>query len=52
MTCNIAHRSFDDPELYMRRSERQRRGSFDFVKEGKLQKQAQIGRLRVRFLIF
>lgn len=40
--------SFDDPELYMRRSERRKRGSFDFVKEGKLQKQAQIGRLRVR----
>jgi hypothetical protein len=32
----------------MRRSERRKRGSFDFVKEGKLQKQAQIGRLRVR----
>lgn len=39
--------SFEDPELYMRRSERRKRGSFDFVKEGKLQKQAQIGRLRV-----
>jgi hypothetical protein len=35
----------------MRRSERRKRGSFDFVKEGKLQKQAQIGRLRVRFCI-
>jgi hypothetical protein len=32
----------------MRRTERRKRGSFDFVKEGKLQKQAQIGRLRVR----
>ena len=40
--------SFEDPELYMRRTERRKRGSFDFVKEGKLQKQAQIGRLRVR----
>ena len=44
--------SFEDPELYMRRTERRKRGSFDFVKEGKLQKQAQIGRLRVRLRLW
>ncbi len=35
--------------MYVRRSgDRRKRATFDFVKEGKLQKQAQIGRLRVR----
>ncbi len=41
-------RSFEDPDLYTSRGgDRRRRATFDFVKEGKLQKQAQIGRLRV-----
>jgi hypothetical protein len=47
----IPARRFFDPEIGnrgLRRLERRPRASFQFVEEGKLQKQAEIGRLRVR----